>query len=849
MVGDNYVSSSIIILFYKYVKIDDVDYMIDRIRQFACPLIGRVLVASEGINGTLSGNQDDINLFIKKLEEEDSRFCGIDWKTSISPIDKPFPDLFIKKCNEIIGVGHAKDLLDKFIQFDPTSFSGISDDCVGNHLTPEEWHKKLQFYLEQSNGGDSNENKDYLLIDVRNEIESNVGYFESATPIGSTWYSETFKTLDDILEKNNILEEGNNKPIMMYCTGGIRCEKASAYLMAKGVSKDRCFQLKGGIHRYLEKYPNDSLFKGKNFVFDSRILVKGDSNDNVNETPTCSDNVVGKCINCSGKSDNLSGSIVCTVCRAVIIVCPTCVKTNPHPGEYHCSRHQFLKHCYFTVLELYTPSELHQQIQDLNIVHDTVLNNIKVDKNRRKTVRRQIEKIQERLKILENDDNKDLINSYKLKNYCKESEINILPELINEIDIIAKSENICYDLAANGLLELLMYAHKYNGYVWTNGEEITNIAAYNGHLNCLKYAHENGCPWVTECIPHQEFYNYDAPYPFDDDEKRLGERRLDSICDVASKKGHLDCLKYSNEKDCDWSIERCVGTFALKGYLDCLKYAYEENDCPLNLWICHNAAIGGQLECLKYAHENGCPWDYWTCYEAAENGQLECLKYAHENGCPWGELTCNVAAEKGNLECLKYAHENGCLWDEQTCSKATDNLECLKYAHENGCPWDDDCICIDAAMNGNLECLKYAHENGCPWDEKTCSKATYNLECLKYAHENGCPWDEKTTRGAAKNGKLECLKYAHENGCPWNEKTTRGAARYEKLECLKYAHENGCPWNEETTSIAAEFNNLECLKYAYENGCPLDKENICTLAEENDSLDCLEYLINIINGN
>lgn len=219
--------------------------------------------------------------------------------------------------------------------------------------------------------------------------------FESATPFGST-----FETLDDILEKNN-------KPIMMYCTGGIRCEKASAYLMAKGVSKDRCFQLKGGIHRYLEKYPNDGLFKGKNFVFDSRILVKG---DNDNDTPACTDNVVGKCINCSGKSDNLSGSIICTVCRAVVIVCPTCVKTNPHPGEYHCSRHQFLKHCYFTVLECYTRSELHQQIQDLKIVHDTVLSNIKVDKNRRKTVRRQIEKIQERLKIIQSDDNtiKDL---------------------------------------------------------------------------------------------------------------------------------------------------------------------------------------------------------------------------------------------------------------------------------------------------------------------------------------------------------------------------------------------------------------------------------------------------------
>jgi len=383
-------NGSIVILFYKYVKINDVDYMIERIRFFACNLIGRVLVAPEGINGTLSGCDDDIKMFIKNLEAEDARFCGIDWKTSISPIKKPFPDLYLKKCNEIIGCGHAKDLLDKFITYDSKSFSGISDDNVGIHLSPESWHEKLKSYLEQSD-------KDYVLLDVRNEIESNVGYFESATPINSTWYSETFKVLDDIIEKNN----DNDKPIMLYCTGGIRCEKASAYLIAKGINKDRCFQLQGGIHRYLEKYPTDSLFKGKNFVFDSRILVKGETgeeNDTINN-----DNVVGKCINCSCRSDNLSGSLVCTVCRAVLVVSPTCIKTNPHPGEYHCSKHQFLKHCYFTVLECYTRSELQEQLHDLNIIHDTVLTKIKVDRRRRKTVRRQIEKIQERLSIMHDD--------------------------------------------------------------------------------------------------------------------------------------------------------------------------------------------------------------------------------------------------------------------------------------------------------------------------------------------------------------------------------------------------------------------------------------------------------------
>jgi len=390
--------NNIIILFYKYVEIYNVDIMIEKIKYLASKLLGRVLIASEGINGTLSGRKDDINEFIKELEKEDERYCGIDWKTSIiSSSFKPFPDLFIKKVNEIIGVGKAKEILDKFIKFDSNSFSGISDDCVGQHLNPEEWHERLKYHIEKND-------KDYLLIDVRNEIESNVGYFESAEPINSTWYSETFKTLDNIIEKYSILDEDNNKPIFMYCTGGIRCEKASAYLLAKGLKKERCFQLKGGIHRYLEQYPTGGIFKGKNFVFDSRILVQG-KDDEIDE------NVVGKCINCSHPSDNLSGSIICTVCRAVVIVCKSCVDNNPHQGEYFCSKHQFLKNCYFTVLEVYSKAELQQQLQDLNLIHDTVLTKVKVDKRRRRTVKRQIEKIQKRLNELSNIDNDNSDNS------------------------------------------------------------------------------------------------------------------------------------------------------------------------------------------------------------------------------------------------------------------------------------------------------------------------------------------------------------------------------------------------------------------------------------------------------
>jgi len=240
-----------------------------------------------------------------------------------------------------------------------------------------------------------------------------------------------------------------------------------------------------------------------------------------------------------------------------------------------------------------------------------------------------------------------------------------------------------------------------------------------------------------------------------------------STCASAAKNGKLDCLKYLHENGCPWDKSTCAYA-AVKGHLDCLKYAHE-NGCPWDKDTCALAAKNGHLDCLKYAHENGCPWDEDTCASAAVNGHLDCLKYAHENGCPWDEYTCRVAATRGHLDCLKYAHENGCPWDKSTCASAAENgyLDCLKYAHENGCPWDKD-TCRVAAANGHLDCLKYLHENGCPWDEDTCASAAENgyLDCLKYAHENGCPWDEYTCALAAKNGHIDCLYYAHENGCP-----------------------------------------------------------------------------------
>jgi hypothetical protein len=150
-------------------------------------------------------------------------------------------------------------------------------------------------------------------------------------------------------------------------------------------------------------------------------------------------------------------------------------------------------------------------------------------------------------------------------------------------------------------------------------------------LSLLKYAHFNKCP--------------------------LNLKIIENILNVTNKES-LECLNYAHENGCVWIHDICM-LAARNGHLKCLKYLHE-NGCGWTDDTCGCAAENGHLECLKYLHENGCPWDIYTCNDAAKNGHLECLKYCHENGCPWQKETSSEAAKYGHLECLKYCKDNGC---------------------------------------------------------------------------------------------------------------------------------------------------------------------------------------------
>ncbi|CAB9503157.1 ankyrin repeat protein [Seminavis robusta] len=160
----------------------------------------------------------------------------------------------------------------------------------------------------------------------------------------------------------------------------------------------------------------------------------------------------------------------------------------------------------------------------------------------------------------------------------------------------------------------------------------------------------------------------------------------------AAQNGHLDVLKYAHDNGCPWHEYTCFYA-AMGGHYDILEYAHTHG-CRWDSLTSHHAAAGGHIDCLKYAHENNCPWDANTCSLAAERGQLKALKFAHENGCPWDASTCSKAAKGGHLRILKYARENGCSWDEWTCIYAarSKHLQVLRWAQENGCPCPPDLL-------------------------------------------------------------------------------------------------------------------------------------------------------------
>ena len=224
---------------YKFTRLDDFESIQLPLKTYldSLSIRGTLLLAREGINGTISGNKGNLEKVLNYLQS-DSRFLGLEFKYSFSN-KIPFKRLKVKLKKEIVTMGLA--------EIDPT-------DSAGTYVKPKDWNELIN-------------DPEVVLIDTRNNYEYEIGSFKGAINPNT----ETFREFPSFTE--NSLEKYRNKKIAMFCTGGIRCEKSTAYLKSKGY--ENVFHLQGGILKYLEDVgENESLWEGECFVFDDRVAVK-----------------------------------------------------------------------------------------------------------------------------------------------------------------------------------------------------------------------------------------------------------------------------------------------------------------------------------------------------------------------------------------------------------------------------------------------------------------------------------------------------------------------------------------------------------------------------------------------
>ncbi len=226
--------------FYRFVPLDGLEELRGRIARLAESLClkGTVLLAEEGINATLSGARDCLEAFAGELEK-DARFRGLPVKYSAAAVDNPvFYRLKVRVRPEILSFGQE----------------GLDvSERTGKHVDARRWNELL-------------DDPDVTVVDVRNGYEIGMGAFPGAVDPDI----EHFKDFPGFARRE--LEPDTNPRVAMYCTGGIRCEKASAWLLNAGCRE--VYQLDGGILRYLETVPaEDNRWQGECFVFDQRVSV------------------------------------------------------------------------------------------------------------------------------------------------------------------------------------------------------------------------------------------------------------------------------------------------------------------------------------------------------------------------------------------------------------------------------------------------------------------------------------------------------------------------------------------------------------------------------------------------
>jgi len=266
--------------FYRYIYLNNPKEFRDTLYKEweALNAFGRIYIACEGVNAQMSVPEHNLDEFLKVLDSH-IELKDMPMKYAVEDDGKSFYKLTIKVREKIVADG-----LEDYA-YDVTN--------VGKHLSPIEFHNAI-----------SEENS--VVIDMRNHYESEVGYFEKAYCPDADTFREAIKVVE------NEFADKKDKKVLLYCTGGIRCEKASAYLKDKGFTDVN--QLHGGIIAYaheIKEHGIESKFTGKNFVFDQRL---GESIDG---------NVIAQCHQC-GEACDTHTNCANDDCHLLFIQCPKC---------------------------------------------------------------------------------------------------------------------------------------------------------------------------------------------------------------------------------------------------------------------------------------------------------------------------------------------------------------------------------------------------------------------------------------------------------------------------------------------------------------------------------------------
>ncbi|CAG1020342.1 hypothetical protein DOJK_00269 [Patescibacteria group bacterium] len=288
-----------ILLYYKYVNIEDPQALLNEQRSFceSLNLKGRIILSKEGINGTVEGLAEDTQKYISVMLA-DTRFKDMNFKIS-EGTGNAFPKLSIKLRNELVSGHLGEDDVDPNV-------------TTGKYITAEQLHELFK------------SGEEFYIIDMRNDYEHKVGYFKNSILPALSNFRDLPKILGD-------LEHLKDKKIITVCTGGVRCEKASGYLVKKGFKY--VYQLHNGIVTYMEKYPNED-FLGKLYVFDGRVVMGFDTESDKHV-------IVSNCDKCGKPSENY---VDCAYkhCKGHrhFICCTNCYSED---GKPYCSQECFEK--------------------------------------------------------------------------------------------------------------------------------------------------------------------------------------------------------------------------------------------------------------------------------------------------------------------------------------------------------------------------------------------------------------------------------------------------------------------------------------------------------------------------